>query len=85
MAQIRAEIVPPNGGVAVLSRLENLHRALADLPAPCRTVVLLHHREGLSFDQVAQRMNCSPETARRLWLCAVRLLGERLEDSDVGS
>jgi RNA polymerase sigma-70 factor (ECF subfamily) len=44
---------------------------LAALPAAYRDVIVLRNLEGLSFDEVAQRMNRSPGAVRVLWLRAI--------------
>ncbi len=63
-------------GVATGAQLvaEVLHQPLPVIDAveePCRQVVLLHHRDGLSFAEVAVRLGRSEATVRKLWLRAL--------------
>ena len=44
---------------------------LAELPAHYREVIILRNLEGLSFDQVAQRMGSTADAARKLWARAL--------------
>lgn len=58
-AQVTAE---PSAGDAVLrARLE---RALAELPAGYRTVVVLHDVEGLEHEEIAAILNCHVGTSK---------------------
>jgi RNA polymerase sigma-70 factor, ECF subfamily len=52
---------------------------LARLPADYRDVIVLRHIEGLSFEQVAQRMDRSAGAVRMLWLRALKKMREALE------
>ena len=53
--------------------------ALARLPEHYREVIILHHIEGISLSQVAQRMGRTPDSVEKLWARAVirlrRVLG----------
>jgi RNA polymerase sigma-70 factor (ECF subfamily) len=53
--------------------------ALGQLPEHYREVIILHHIEGLSLSQVAQRMERTPDSVEKLWARAVirlrRVLG----------
>lgn len=57
---------------------ERLQQALEELPADYQAVIRLRHRERLSFDKIAQQLNRSPTTVRRLWAHAIRALQQRL-------
>ncbi|MEM9660117.1 MAG: sigma-70 family RNA polymerase sigma factor, partial [Planctomycetota bacterium] len=67
------------------ARRREVELALADtlaaLPADYREVIMLRHIEALSFDDAAARMNRSPGAARMLWLRAIRMLRERMQES----
>ena len=52
---------------------------LAQLPQDYRDVLVLRHLEGLSFGEVAERMERSPGAVRMLWLRAIDKLRERLD------
>jgi RNA polymerase sigma-70 factor (ECF subfamily) len=59
-----------------------LSDALAELSEDHREVIVLHHLEGLGWDEVAQRMGRSAGAVRMLWTRALKqlqpLLDERL-------
>lgn len=46
-------------------RRQDLRRALEGLPPAMRTALMLHHRDGLSYQQVAQEMGVSLRMVRR--------------------
>jgi RNA polymerase sigma-70 factor, ECF subfamily len=56
---------------------------LAALDEDYRDVIVLRHLEGLSFPEVAQRMERSPGAVRMLWMRAIAKLRERLHDRSV--
>jgi RNA polymerase sigma-70 factor (ECF subfamily) len=51
-----------------------LANALAELPEDYREVVVLRHLEGLTFPQVAERMERTIDSVEKLWLRAVTRL-----------
>ena len=55
---------------------------LAMLPADYREVIVLRHIEGLSFDEVGERMARSAGAVRMLWLRALKQLREQLGNSE---
>jgi RNA polymerase sigma-70 factor (ECF subfamily) len=59
-----------------------LSDALAELSEEHREVIVLHHLEGLGWDEVAGRLGRTPGAARMLWTRALRqlrpLIDERL-------
>lgn len=59
-------------------RFEILHKALAELPPPCRTAFMLRGMEGLSYPEIAARMGISvamvgKHLARAMAHCAGQL------------
>lgn len=46
-------------------RFDQLRQALDELPEPCRSVFLLHSIEGLSYSQIAARLNISKSMVGR--------------------
>ena len=56
-----------------------LAEALERLPKSYREVIMLHHIEGLKFEQVAGRMGKSAAAAQRMWIRALVKLRELLE------
>jgi RNA polymerase sigma-70 factor (ECF subfamily) len=55
---------------------------VAQLPADYREVIVLRHIEGLSFDEVGARMNRTAGAVRMLWLRALKVLREHLENEN---
>jgi RNA polymerase sigma-70 factor (ECF subfamily) len=53
--------------------------ALKRLPEDYREVIILRQLEGLSFPEVAQRMERSPDSVRKLWMRALTRLRQVLE------
>ena len=60
---------------------ERLERVLEGLSSDYREVILLHHRDGLPFKEIAERMARSETAVRKLWVRAVKQLQERLEET----
>ncbi|NUQ64352.1 MAG: sigma-70 family RNA polymerase sigma factor [Pirellulales bacterium] len=78
-----AQSVPTPSVYAVLSENEEcVRRILESLSDDYRTVILLHHRDGLAFDEVAARMGRSPGAVHKLWSRAIQQLRRRLEPGD---
>ena len=65
--KIVSDSTSPSGRAARLEEAEMLNRALEQLPDDYRQVVQLRHQEQLSFKEIGQRMNRSPDAARMLW------------------
>ena len=76
------EQTSPSQAAMAAEEREALQRAMESLPERYREVILLHHREGLSFLEISRRMDCSAEAARKLWLRAVRKLQQQIEAPD---
>ncbi|MFO0877440.1 MAG: sigma-70 family RNA polymerase sigma factor [Gemmataceae bacterium] len=69
---------------SVLDRAEQESKALRAielLPEHYRQVLLLHHRDGLCFEEIGRRMNRSPDAIRMLWTRAVVQLGKTVDDA----
>jgi RNA polymerase sigma-70 factor (ECF subfamily) len=56
-----------------------LAEALAQLPEDYREVIILRHVEGLTFGEVAQRMDRSENSVQKLWVRALASLRRSLE------
>jgi RNA polymerase sigma-70 factor, ECF subfamily len=54
--------------------------ALDRLPANYREAIILHHLEGLSFPTVAERMNRSLDSVKKLWMRGLVQLRAALRD-----
>jgi RNA polymerase sigma-70 factor (ECF subfamily) len=57
-----------------------LLRAVADLPMELREVLALRHDAGLSFEEMARRLNVPASTLKSRFAAALRRLRERLSD-----
>ena len=53
---------------------------LADLPDDYRDVLVLRHLRGLPFKEVAHQMQRTPGAVRMLWVRAIGVLRERLDE-----
>lgn len=58
---------------------ELTQRALHDLPEEYRSVLLMRQQLDLSFVEIADRMQRSPDAVRMLWGRAIMALGEKLK------
>ncbi len=68
----------PSSQLARLEREAALMEALERLPAHYRNVVIWHHREQRSFDEISQLTGNSPEAARKIWTRALICLRKEL-------
>jgi RNA polymerase sigma-70 factor, ECF subfamily len=55
-------------------RAARLEAALATLPVPYRDVIVLRHLEGLSFPEVARRLDRTEDSVKNMWVRALRQL-----------
>jgi RNA polymerase sigma-70 factor, ECF subfamily len=69
----------PSWQAAAREEAEALDLAVARLPLDYGRIIVLVHRENLSFAEAAQEMNRSVDSARRLWARAVELLADELD------
>jgi len=83
-AAIAASPAPSPSNHAVRNeRAEALEQAMQRLPEHYRQAVAWRHHDGLSWDEIGQRMSCTAEAARKVWSRAIvqlkREVGERDE------
>lgn len=69
----------PSGQFSRHERELQLADALAKLPSDYREVIVLRHFEGLSHEDIAQRLNRNPGAARMLWVRALARLRKELD------
>lgn len=69
----------PHRALAARETAEALERALALLSSDHQAVIRMRHHQGLSFDEIARRLNRSPNAAQKLWMRAVCQLREKFE------
>jgi RNA polymerase sigma-70 factor (ECF subfamily) len=58
----------PSQGAARREQAVRLAEALEQLPAEYREAIILHNLQGLTFSDVADQMQRSPEAVRKLWV-----------------
>ncbi len=75
--------VPPE--VERLADRVTVHRLLAELPRGGREVLILHHLQGLSFQEVGQILGIAPGTAKVRAHRAIRALRDRISESEEGT
>ncbi|MDZ7637784.1 MAG: RNA polymerase sigma factor [Bryobacterales bacterium] len=83
------EAAPPDEGAAssVLSEIirhqqwRQLHDAVASLPEPYREVIVMHHLEEFSYEEVAEALECPIGTVRSRLSRAREMLGRKLAAS----
>jgi RNA polymerase sigma factor (sigma-70 family) len=69
------EADPPDAWLAALPFLDE---ALASLNETDRSLILMHHMEGLNYEQVGARLQCSGSAAQRRGHRALEILAARL-------
>lgn len=69
----------PSGIASLNEEALRLEQAVQRLPEHYRDVVLLYHRDHLSFEEIATRLNKSAEAVRKLWTRAVERLAAELK------
>jgi RNA polymerase sigma-70 factor (ECF subfamily) len=62
--------------------LELVEAAIERLPDDSRLVVLLRHKEHLSFTEIGERLGRSGDAARKLWERAVERLAQEMKFAD---
>jgi RNA polymerase sigma-70 factor (ECF subfamily) len=73
---VRGRSRSPSSLVADIEAEQALEQRIRSLPARARLVIDLVHREGLSWAAVGERMECTPEAARKLYARVIGRLGE---------
>ena len=70
-AILPARVESPSAPVHAEERAIALANQLAVLPENYREVIVLRNLRGLSFDEIAEKMDRSPGAVRMLWLRAI--------------
>lgn len=79
----RALLAPgssPSQGAARRERALLLAEALEKLPPDDREVIVLRHVEGLAFNEVARRMDRTPNAVQKLWVRSLGRLKVAMEE-----
>jgi len=73
-----ASAPPPDLALLRLEEMSEVNRVLEELPARYVQVILLHSRDGRTFEEIGRLLGKTPEAARKLWERAVKELQTRL-------
>lgn len=71
---VAADTPSPSGHAMARERDDALKAAVDRLPEDYRTILRLRYEDGLAFDAIAERLDRTPEAARKLWARAVARL-----------
>ena len=71
----------PSAKAIAAERIENFHEIMKQLPEDYARVIQLRSIEQLSFKEIAERMDRSPDSAAKLWYRAVLKFEELLNES----
>jgi RNA polymerase sigma-70 factor (ECF subfamily) len=77
--QFAADLPSPSSHLRRKEQAQAVARAVDRLPEDQRQVILWHHQDGLSFEEIGHRLGRSPGAARKLWSRAVRQLRMNLQ------
>jgi len=72
----------PSGAASAHERAVEIANHLAQLRPDYRDVIVLRNLQGLSFEEVAERMNRKPGAVRMLWLRAIEKFRQLYEDTE---
>lgn len=79
-AALKSPIGSPSADLRGREQVTELERALGTLPNEQRQVVIMRHLEGLAFNEISQRLGRSSGACRMLWMRAMDVLRERLQE-----
>jgi RNA polymerase sigma-70 factor (ECF subfamily) len=78
LESVKSEALSPSNNAARNESALALEQALERLPEKHRHAVIWRHQEQLSWDEIGQRMGCTPGAARKVWCRAIQLLRREL-------
>jgi RNA polymerase sigma-70 factor (ECF subfamily) len=79
--ELLADTPSPSGQAIAHERTAAIEQAVGRLPEDYAQVITWRYREGLAFDEIAQRMNRSENAVRKLWFRAIERLQEEIDQS----
>ncbi|OWK39693.1 sigma-70 family RNA polymerase sigma factor [Fimbriiglobus ruber] len=79
---VPARAPTPSGRIMADEQVDQLRLAIARLPEEYRTVLTLRYDDGLSFEEVATKLDRTPNAARKLWARAVERLEDEMRDRE---
>jgi RNA polymerase sigma-70 factor, ECF subfamily len=77
---VTAETLSPSGHAMARERDDAMRAAMGRLPESYRAILRLRHEDGLGFDEIAKRMDRTPEAVRKLWARAVYRLQQEVDE-----
>ncbi len=77
--RLSSDSTSPSGKVMKREEAEAMQQALQRLPEDYQRVILLHHRDGLPFPEVARLMGKTEAAVRRLWARAIQRWRQEVE------
>ena len=72
-------VASPSDFVRAQEEVDRLLSGIDRLPERSRSIVRMRYLENLSYAEIAERLELSPDMARRVWLKAIDELGQELE------
>jgi RNA polymerase sigma factor (sigma-70 family) len=72
--------LPADSAAQSLEIRARLDRILSELPPKSRAAVILHRRDGMTYDEIAQRLKMSPNTVKKHLSAGLRHCRARLGD-----
>lgn len=76
------QAITPSAQAVQRESVNLLERAIEQLPDHYLQVVLLRHRQNLSFEEIGKLLGRSPEAARKLWERAIAHMRENFAPTD---
>lgn len=73
------DVASPSDFAQAKEDVDQLLSGIERLPEQSREIVRMRYLENLSYAEIAERLECSPDMARRVWLKAIDDLGRELE------
>ena len=80
------EAVAVDGGASVPTEAEalaiagRLHAVLAELTPKCRAVLVMHRRDGMTYDEIAKALGISPSMVKKYLSVGIKHCSGRLQD-----
>jgi len=79
-----SEAVSAERSVEQLELRERLEEALATLSPKCRAVVILHRRDGMTYDEIGHRLGISSSMVKKYLGIGIRMCREHLRAKGYG-
>ncbi|MEL6109296.1 MAG: sigma-70 family RNA polymerase sigma factor [Planctomycetota bacterium] len=79
MPPLEDDLASPSDFASAREDVDRLLIGIERLPEQSRQVVRMRYLENLSYAVIANRLECSPDMARRVWLKAIDELGKVLD------